>query len=180
VLNPTSPPLSSASRNPEDGEQGALTTTRSGCCGSAPLLAFFAASCFESLPAFGFASFVPLRACCPAKRRRSVPRVSPPVPRYATRETRTVSFLLSAASSAAWRGLTGMLSPPNACVVPMSLWPPSSVPGFEQSPPIRVGDRERALLNVDPWYRSPPMIHRVHPASQPQVTCFLCPRRRSL
>jgi len=41
-----------------------LTTIRFGCCGSGSLLAFFAASCPASRPAFGFASFVPLRACC--------------------------------------------------------------------------------------------------------------------
>ena len=139
VLNPTSvhPPYRQLAAIQTRAKERALTTIRSGCCGSGSLFAFFAASCPASRPAFGFASFVPLRACCPVNPRPSVP------PRHPTMNTRTASFLLSAASSAAWRGLGGMLSPPSACVVPISLWPPFSIPGFEQSAPIRVDDRER-------------------------------------
>lgn len=90
---------------------------------------------------------------------------------------RTACFLLSAASSAAWRGLTGMLSfppppsPPSVRVVPTTLCPPPTVPGFEQSPPIRAGDQGKKV-NVDPSHRSPPMIHRVLPQVIPRLRAF--------
>lgn len=118
-----------------------LTTSLSGCCGSGPLLAFFAASLLESSPALGFAPLVPLRCSCPI-----VARIQPPG-RPHERETRTVCFLLSAASRTALRGSRATLSLPPAppsprvCVVPTTLCPPSIIPSFEQSAPIRVGDR---------------------------------------
>jgi len=128
-------------------------TSLSGCSVSGPLFAFFAASWLDSCPAFGFAPLVPLRC--------------------------SACFLFSAASSAARRGFTGLLSfppPPlsfpSVRVVPITWCPPSSVPDFEQSAPIRVGDRGKKVNNVDPSHRSP----STPPASQPQVTCFLCPR----
>jgi len=136
VLNPTSVPYRQLAAIL--ATERTLTTSLSGCCGSGPLLAFLTASCTESWPAFGFASFVPLRCSCQTDALVSPGNARP------HRTPRTVCFLLSAASRAAWRGLAGMLSsPPSVCVVPMILCPPCSVPGFEQSPPIRVGDRER-------------------------------------
>jgi len=127
-------------------------TSLAGCSVSGLLLAFFTASLLESCPAFGFASFVPLRC--------------------------SVCFLFSAASSAARRGLAGLLSfpppppSPRARVVPITRCPPSSVPGFEQSPPIRVDDQGKKVNNVDPSHRSSPMTHRVLPQVNPRLRAF--------
>jgi len=130
-------------------------TSLSGCSVSGPLFAFFAASWLDSCPAFGFAPLVPLRC--------------------------SACFLFSAASSAARRGFTGLLSfppPPlsfpSVRVVPITWCPPSSVPDFEQSAPIRVGDQGKKV-NCRSRHRSPPMIHRVLPQVSRRVTCFLCP-----
>lgn len=162
-----------------------LTTSRAGCCGSGPLLLFFATSWSESLPAFGFNSFAPLRCSCPISNQVSVP---PQVRRRKPLESkvRTDCLLLSAASSAACRGLTGMLSSPpppllpRVRVAPITLCPPPTVPGFEQITPIRVGDQGKKVNNVDPSHRSCPMIHPILPPNSAASYVLFMSSRRSL
>jgi hypothetical protein len=97
--------------------------------------------------------------------------------RNLTNKKPTACFLLSAASRAARRGLTGTLSfppapsLPNLRVVPITLCPPSTVPDFEQSAPIRVGDQGKKV-NVDPSHRSPSVIHRVLPQVNRRLRAF--------